>query len=77
MPRASKTKVDLTAAEAQQLQVATQTPTKGGRHKISLPQEAQTILSLFIKKSTSFFGEHLQARFPKAPQAKFASPPLP
>jgi hypothetical protein len=67
MPRESKTNVDLTEMETQQLQVAWQTPTKGGRHKTSLPQEAQTILSCLIKKSMSLSGEHLQARLPKVP----------
>jgi hypothetical protein len=59
--------VDLIKAEAQQLQVAWKTPTKGGRQETSLPQEAQTILSFLIRKSTSFFIEHLQANFPSVP----------
>jgi len=67
MPRASKTNVDLTETEAQQLQVATQTPAKGGMQDTSLPQEAQTILSFLIKKSMSFFVEHLQASLPTVP----------
>jgi hypothetical protein len=74
MPRVSKTNVDLTAMEAQHLQVATKTPTKGGRHKISWPQQAQTILSLLIKKSTSFFAEHLQASLLKTPTGGCAIP---
>jgi hypothetical protein len=76
MPRASKTNVDLTETEAQQLHVATQTPAKGGRQDTSLPQAAQIIPSFLIKKSMLFLVEHLQASLPTVPFNKCASPLL-
>jgi hypothetical protein len=67
--------VDLTEVEVQQSQAAIKTPTKGGRHKTSRPQKAQMIPSFLIKKSTSFFLEHLQASFPKVPYNNCAKLP--
>jgi hypothetical protein len=78
VPCESKTKVDLIATEAQQSQAAMKIPATGGTHKTWRPQEAQTIRSFLIKKSTSFFSEHLQASFARVPDIEErARPALP